>query len=116
MRYSARGLDAQVVNDYFDGWDHTVSDAFWIDAETEQSAVISWDLLDDTARAIDHNNRLPDRFNLPAWSANRFLVTGFDPRFEDRIYVVAGTVDRVTRRAAPAVRPVVRRPGPPAGR
>lgn len=95
-KHRAKGLGAWVANNYYDGWDHTLTDNFELEAYTDQNSTISWILADSSAEALRNNNMLPTRFSLSGWDDNSFVVIGDD--WDGPSYYIVGTVDHVTRR------------------
>jgi hypothetical protein len=96
IKHRAKGIGAWVTNNYYNGWNNTLSDYFELEAHTDQNATISWTLTDTSATALTNNNMLPTRFSLSGWDDNSFVVIGND--WDDPSYYIFGMVDHATRR------------------
>jgi hypothetical protein len=108
LAFSAAGLDAAVVNNFYDSFNGTLADEFGLDALTPANELISWHLIDHTARSLANNQTLPTRFDLAGWDGNTLLLGSFDPQGEYLRYQIVGAVDFVFRRRAQRVRRSVR--------
>ena len=98
--FAAEGLEAGVHNNYYDSARGDVSDRFWVSSLEGRTTfpipmpeeAISWRLTDSSAALLSHNNVLPSRFDLSAWSGNEFLIRAGMIQKESG-YVIQGVVD-----------------------
>jgi hypothetical protein len=100
IEFSGTGLWTRIVNNYYEGWNHTLSDSLSFEAIDRGRATLSWLLTDPSAQVLRSNETLPDSYDLSKWQ-NSFVITGY--RGSDRwnvSYYVMGSIDRITRTQA----------------
>jgi hypothetical protein len=98
-------LGAQVRNDTFDDRDGPRYDSILIGATREGAPgfpvpmgyeLISWALVDATARALANNDVLPVAYDLAAWDQNLLTIRAASHEYADDGYSITAVVDTIT--------------------